>query len=135
MFWWAYLSIRQGGQAALDAGRQRRRVGRQPFVDAGTQLKKLIDLEAVPEGLPRGHLSERVGGTMGNGKAAMELMGQWAPGAQAGESASKKGIGEDLAWFPFPAVAGGAGAPDRCVRRRPTVGRSARTPRPRPSTS
>ena len=48
---------------------------------------------------------------MGNGKAAMELMGQWAPGAQAGESASKKGIGDDLAWFPFPTVAGGAGQP------------------------
>jgi raffinose/stachyose/melibiose transport system substrate-binding protein len=48
---------------------------------------------------------------MGNGKAAMELMGQWAPGAQAGESQSKKGIGEDLAWFPFPALATGAGLP------------------------
>jgi len=38
-------------------------------------------------------------------------MGQWAPGAQKGDSANKQGIGDKLAWFPFPAVAGGAGQP------------------------
>ena len=46
---------------------------------------------------------------MGNGKAAMDLMGQWAPGAFKDNSADKKGIGDNLAWFPFPAVEGGAG--------------------------
>jgi raffinose/stachyose/melibiose transport system substrate-binding protein len=40
----------------------------------------------------------------------MELMGQWAPGVQANDSTSKKGIGTDLGWFPFPTVAGGKGA-------------------------
>ncbi|HJX67773.1 MAG TPA: hypothetical protein VJ258_03495, partial [Candidatus Limnocylindrales bacterium] len=47
---------------------------------------------------------------VGNAKAAMELMGQWAPGTEAVDSTSKKGIGADLAWFPFPTVAGGKGA-------------------------
>ena len=47
---------------------------------------------------------------MGNGKAAMDLMGQWAPGAFNDNSPDKKGIGDNLAWFPFPAVEGGAGA-------------------------
>ena len=47
---------------------------------------------------------------VGNGKAAMELMGQWAPSVQMDQSADKKGLGEDLGWFPFPTVAGGAGA-------------------------
>ena len=41
----------------------------------------------------------------------MELMGQWAPGVQVADSTSKKGLGDDLGWFPFPAVTGGAGAP------------------------
>ena len=41
----------------------------------------------------------------------MELMGQWAPSVQADQSADKKGLGDDLGWFPFPAVDGGAGAP------------------------
>jgi raffinose/stachyose/melibiose transport system substrate-binding protein len=44
---------------------------------------------------------------MGNGKAAMELMGQWAPVVQADAG---KGIGEDLGFFTFPTVAGGKGA-------------------------
>ena len=46
---------------------------------------------------------------MGNGDTAVELMGQWAPSVQQANSTSKKGIGDDLAWFPFPTVTGGAG--------------------------
>ncbi len=41
----------------------------------------------------------------------MELMGQWAPSVQKDNSADKKGLGDDLGWFAFPAVTGGAGAP------------------------
>jgi len=37
-------------------------------------------------------------------------MGQWAPGAFNDNSPDKKGIGDNLSWFPFPAVEGGAGA-------------------------
>jgi len=48
---------------------------------------------------------------MGNGKAAMELMGQWAPAVQNANSPDGKGIGENLGWFPFPMVEGGAGDP------------------------
>ena len=52
---------------------------------------------------------------MGNGKAAMELMGQWAPAVQKDNSADKKGIGDNLGWFPFPMVEGGAGDPNDAV--------------------
>jgi len=47
--------------------------------------------------------------TFGNGKAAMELSGQWAPSVSAANSADQLGIGEDLGLFGFPAVEGGAG--------------------------
>ncbi|MDI1466454.1 extracellular solute-binding protein, partial [Catellatospora sp. KI3] len=47
--------------------------------------------------------------TMGNGGAAMELMGQWAPSVQASSSTSKKGLGDKLGFFAFPAVEGGKG--------------------------
>jgi len=40
----------------------------------------------------------------------MEVMGQWAPGVEVNDSTSKKGIGADLGWFPFPTVDGGKGA-------------------------
>ncbi|MEK8104807.1 extracellular solute-binding protein [Micromonospora sp. M12] len=46
---------------------------------------------------------------MGNGGAGMELMGQWAPAVQASSSTSKKGLGDKLGFFPFPAVEGGKG--------------------------
>ena len=39
---------------------------------------------------------------MGNGKAAMELMGQWAPAVQKDNSADKKGIGDNLGLVPLP---------------------------------
>jgi len=52
---------------------------------------------------------------MGNGKAAMELMGQWAPSVEKDNSTDKKGIGDDLGWFPFPMVEGGKGDPGDAV--------------------
>src|SRR5262249_36561408 len=45
-------------------------------------------------------------------QAAMELMGQWAPSVQQSNSTSGTGIGDKLAWFPFPTVTGGAGDPN-----------------------
>ena len=48
---------------------------------------------------------------MANGKAAMELMGQWAPGADAAVATDRQGLDENLGWFPFPTVEGGAGDP------------------------
>jgi raffinose/stachyose/melibiose transport system substrate-binding protein len=52
---------------------------------------------------------------MGNGKAAMELMGQWAPAVEKDNSEDKQGIGDALGWFPFPMVEGGAGDPGDAV--------------------
>ncbi|HYF65517.1 MAG TPA: extracellular solute-binding protein, partial [Herpetosiphonaceae bacterium] len=80
-----------------------------PFVEAGTRLKELIDLEPFQEGyLGLGYADQA--GLMGNGQAAMELMGQWAPPNQADNSTSGDGLGDALGWFPFPALPGGAGA-------------------------
>jgi raffinose/stachyose/melibiose transport system substrate-binding protein len=41
----------------------------------------------------------------------MELMGQWAPTIEAAYSTDKKGIGDKLGFFPFPALEGGRGSP------------------------
>ena len=56
---------------------------------------------------------------VGNGKAAMELMGQWAPWRPGRpDSTSKKGLGDDLGWFAFPAVDRRRGRRHRRRRRR-----------------
>ena len=109
-FWWEYLAVRIGGKAAFDAASSRSGAfSDKPFVDAGTKLKELIDLEPFQDGsLGATYGDEST--TMGNGKAAMELMGQWAPSVEKDNSTDKQGIGDNLGWFPFPAVEGGAGA-------------------------
>src|SRR6185436_4119680 len=49
-------------------------------------------------------------GYMGSGQAAMDLMGQWAPGAFRNAGAGGEDLPFELGWFPFPMVDGGAGA-------------------------
>lgn len=111
-FWWVYLAIRTGGQEAFEAAYDRTgSFADEPFVQAGELLQQLIEMEPFQEG----HLASdysSAAALMGNGEAAMELMGQWAPGAQRGNSASGEGLPEgELGWFPFPMVAGGVGNP------------------------
>jgi raffinose/stachyose/melibiose transport system substrate-binding protein len=110
-FWWVYLAIRAGGEKAFLAAYDRSGTFNDaPFVEAGTRLKELIDLEPFQDGyLGMGYPDQA--GLMGNGQAAMELMGQWAPPNQASNSTSGEGLGEALGWFPFPALPDGAGAP------------------------
>jgi raffinose/stachyose/melibiose transport system substrate-binding protein len=67
----------------------------------------LIALEPFQAGF-LGASHDVMQGTFGNGQAAMELSGQWAPGASAGQAADKVGV-KNLGLFNFPAVEGGAG--------------------------
>jgi raffinose/stachyose/melibiose transport system substrate-binding protein len=108
-YYWAYLAMRIAGLPALQQAGVDHDFTKPDFVTAGQQLKALVDLQPFQKGFlgagygtPSGQAA-----TMGNGKAAMELMGQWAP---AVEKDSGKGLGDDLGFFPFPAVEGGKGA-------------------------
>ncbi len=108
-FWWEYLAVRLGGKAAFDAAYSRKGAFTDPpFVEAGKKLQELIALKPFQDGfLGATWPDEQV--VMASGKAAMDLMGQWAPGAFKDASVDKKGLGDKLGWFPFPAVEGGAG--------------------------
>jgi len=110
MFWWAYLSLRAGGQPALENAIATGDWTGDAFVTAGTELKKLIDQEPFQESFLAATYPQQAA-TVGNGKAAMELMGQWAPGVEKDNSESKEGIGDALGWFGFPGLSGGVGAP------------------------
>ena len=54
-----------------------------PFVEAGKKLQELIALKPFQDGFLGATYGDEAT-AMGNGKAAMELMGQWAPGAFKG---------------------------------------------------
>jgi raffinose/stachyose/melibiose transport system substrate-binding protein len=109
-FWWVYLALRLGGEDAfLKAYSREGTFADEPFIQAGEYLKQLVDTEPFPEGY-LGLSHPDMQGVFGNGEAAMMLMGQWTPGAQAQYSESGEGIGdENMGFFSFPAIEGGAG--------------------------
>ncbi|HEY8814633.1 MAG TPA: extracellular solute-binding protein, partial [Candidatus Dormibacteraeota bacterium] len=110
MHLWTYLALRSGGSAALTSMVQTGNWNADACTAAGDQVVKLNALDPYQAGF-KGATYDNEAAAVGNAKAAMEVMGQWAPGVEANDSTSKKGIGTDLGWFPFPTVTGGAGAP------------------------
>jgi raffinose/stachyose/melibiose transport system substrate-binding protein len=115
MHMWAYLVTRIGGQANFQNAYLRTgSFTDAPFVQAGEKLLELIALKPFQNGFLGATYGDEAT-AMGNGKAAMELMGQWAPAVEMDNSVDKKGIGDALDWFPFPMVEGGAGDPNDAV--------------------
>jgi len=118
-FYYSYLMIRQGGEAAMNQVASDLDFNTPEFIEAGNQLQRLIDLEPFQPGFLAAPWDGPDGesGSIGTGQAAISLMGQWGPGAYANQS----GVGTpedpiadrlpgEFGWFPFPAVEGGAGA-------------------------
>ena len=110
MHLWTYLILRMAGADALQQMVQTGNWSTDACTAAGDQVLKLNALNPYQAGYKSATYDDEAA-AVGNGKAAMEVMGQWAPGVEAADSTSKKGLGDDLGWFPFPAVTGGAGAP------------------------
>jgi raffinose/stachyose/melibiose transport system substrate-binding protein len=115
MHMWAYLVTRLGGKANFEGALLRTgSFTDEPFVKAGELLQDLVALEPFQSGFLGATYGDEAT-AMGNAKAAMELMGQWAPAVEKDNSEDKMGIGDDLGWFPFPMVEGGKGDPNDAV--------------------
>jgi len=110
-FYWEYLAIRLGGKDAFDKAYGRTGSFADPaFVQAGQDLKDLVDLQPFQTGfLGSDYPSHQA--LMANGKAAIELMGQWAPGADRAVSTDVDTYNKNLGFFGFPGVDGGKGDP------------------------
>ena len=96
-------------------------------------VEDLLATEAVQRGLPDHPAQEgatSASGLLATGKVAMEMQGHWEPGVMQGLTDDGKGLGDKTGWFPFPAVEGGAGRPDR---RRSAAATRGRSPRRRPT--
>jgi raffinose/stachyose/melibiose transport system substrate-binding protein len=109
-FYWEYLAARLGGKAAFDKAYSHKggSFTDAPFVQAGQYLQQLVSLQPFQNGFLAAAYGDHQA-IMGNGKAAMELMGQWAPASDAANATDKKG--PEFGFFPFPAIPGGAGNP------------------------
>lgn len=109
-FYWEYFAVRLGGQAAFNKayGHKGGAFTDAPFIQAGQYLQQLVALHPFENGF-LGAADTDAQAIMGNGQAAMELMGQWAPSSYVSSASDKKG--PDVGFFPFPSIPGGAGAP------------------------
>ena len=110
-FYYSYLVMRLGGETALADAKAGKDGGfKNPtFVEAGKRLRELAALEPFQPGYLSTKHAESTG-IFADGKAAMELMGEWLIGMQASTSASGKGLPEDdIGIFSFPVVPGGKG--------------------------
>ncbi len=110
-FYWSYLAMRVAGQEGMAAAKSGEGDGfaAEAFVKAGEEFKRLIDLEPFQEGFST-MTYENASGFFGDGNAAFHLMGEWDINVQAGQSESGTGLSdEQLGFFNFPTVEGGAG--------------------------
>jgi raffinose/stachyose/melibiose transport system substrate-binding protein len=110
-FYYSYLVMRIGGEHALADAKAGKDGGfkNATFVEAGERLRELAALEPFQPGyLQTSHAQSA--GIFGDGKAAMDLMGQWVLGMQGPSSTDGKGLApEDIGIFSFPIVSGGKG--------------------------
>jgi raffinose/stachyose/melibiose transport system substrate-binding protein len=114
-FWYSYLMVRIcGGDTMIEIANDND-FERDCVLEAGQKILDLVALEPFQAGyLGAGwDAPDGESGTMANEGAAMDLMGQWAPGAFASQLDldSAADIPWNLGWVPFPEVAGGAGSP------------------------
>jgi len=110
-FYYSYLVMRIGGEHALADAKAGKDGGfkNATFVEAGKRLRELGALEPFQPGYLATKHAESAG-MFGDGKAAMDLMGQWLLGMQGPNSTGGKGLAEeDIGILSFPVLPGGKG--------------------------
>lgn len=110
-FYWSYLVMRLGGADVLKKAEAGEDGGftNPVFVEAGERLKELADLEPFQEGW-LGTLFPASGGMFGDGKGAIDLMGNWLLGTQKENSADGEGLPLDqIGFVNFPTLPDGKG--------------------------
>src|SRR5580704_12524462 len=110
-FYYSYLVMRIGGETALADAKAGKDGGfkNATFVEAGKRLRELAALEPFQPGYISTKHTESAG-MFGDGKAAMDLMGQWLLAMQGPNSVSGKGLAEeDIGILSFPIIPGGKG--------------------------
>jgi raffinose/stachyose/melibiose transport system substrate-binding protein len=114
-FYWGYFAVRECGQQVLQKATKEMNFGDPCFLKAGTDLQSFLATKPFQNGFlgtPAQTGAGSASGLLANGKAAMELQGHWETVVVGGLTPDKKQLGDKLGWFAFPAVNGGAGAPD-----------------------
>jgi raffinose/stachyose/melibiose transport system substrate-binding protein len=114
-FWYSYLLVRYLGQDGMNQLAADGNFNVPGALQACETMKQLIDKQPFQDGFLAATWTgpDSESAVMGTGAAAFDLMGQWAANsfrenAPEGELVA---VGDNLGWFPFPSVEGGAGGP------------------------
>lgn len=109
IMWYDYLVDRLGGYKAFSSAalRTRGHFNDPAFVKAGQMVQELVNANAFIKGFNGlSYDNTQYLPPLFNGKAAMELMGNWEYGTFLADNRAS-----DFGFFPFPAVTGGVGDP------------------------
>jgi raffinose/stachyose/melibiose transport system substrate-binding protein len=112
-FWWEYFAIRECSQSTVSQAMSSVSLSAPCFTKASADLHSFMATNPFQTGFlgtPAQSVPNSSVALLANGKAAMELQGDWNPAAGAGLT-SDKNFFSKLGWFPFPSVPGGAGDP------------------------
>src|SRR5208337_4630986 len=110
-FYYSYLVMRIGGEHALDDAKAGKDGGFKgpTWVKAGELMRELAQLQPFQPGYLQTSQAQSAQ-IFGDGKAAIDLMGEWLLGMQGPSSTSGKGLPEsDIGIMSFPLVPGGKG--------------------------
>jgi raffinose/stachyose/melibiose transport system substrate-binding protein len=112
-FYWDYFAVRECSTATLKKADASLDLSDPCWTKAGQDLKTFLATSPFQTGF-LGTASQQGSGSsagmVADGKAAMELQGDWDPSVMASLSTAPN-LQSDLGWFPFPAVPGGQGDP------------------------
>jgi raffinose/stachyose/melibiose transport system substrate-binding protein len=111
-FYWDYLAVRECSKSVLQQAAKTYNLSDSCWMQAGQKVQQLLDAKPFQAGFLATSAQQGAGssaGLIGNGKAAMELQGQWDVGVMNGLTPSGNGLGSSLGWFAFPSIPGGKG--------------------------
>jgi raffinose/stachyose/melibiose transport system substrate-binding protein len=112
-FWWEYFALRECPTDVLKQSMKAIALDDPCFTKAGEDTKAFMATKPFQPGFLGTPAQQGAGSSAGmvaNGKAAMELQGDWEPGTMAALTKDKS-LNSKLGWFAFPAVNGGKGDP------------------------
>jgi raffinose/stachyose/melibiose transport system substrate-binding protein len=111
-FYWDYFALRECSQATIEQAMKTVNLSNPCFTKAGNALTAFMKTNPFQPAFLSTPAQTGAGSSAGmvaNGKAAMELQGDWETSVIPALT-SDKNIISKLGWFPFPGVPGGAGS-------------------------